>query len=122
MNFYQAAFIIDAIALIAIYLMPANKTPSYGIPPDRIGGIFVSKHLVITIVTGAMIGLMSDVESRWLGILYGIIFQFIVGQIVHILFGTKTMLLYKLGLSEMPDGTGRLASPVLQQKKAKKVP
>src|SRR5438874_13765946 len=103
MNFYQAAFIIDVIALICVYLTPSNKTPLYGTPPYRVGGIFVIKHLIITIVTGAMIGSLSDVKPMWLAIFYGILFQFVAGQAIHLFLGTKTMLLYKIGLSEMPD-------------------
>lgn len=112
MNFFQAAFILDGIAMIAIYLSSANQTPLCGTPPYRLFGIFVIKHLMITMVTGTMIGLMSDLRSRYMAILYGILFQFFVGQLIHLVFGVNTMLLYNLGLSGIPDGTGRLATPV----------
>jgi hypothetical protein len=113
MNFFLAALLIDSFAMIGIFFTPANKTPLCGTPPHRIWGIFVSKHLIITAVTGTMIGLLSDVDPRWQAAVLGTIFQFITGQLIHLMFGTKTMLLYKCGLSRIPDGTGRLATPVL---------
>ena len=106
-------FIVDFLAMVMIYLTPVNEIPLCGTPPYRLWGTFVIKHLVITVVSGTLIGLLSDVSPRWRAILYGIVCQFVVGQLIHLVLGTKTMFLYKLGLSEIPDGTGRLATPVL---------
>ncbi len=113
MNFIKAAFIVNLVAMIAIYLSPVNEVQLCGTPPYRLCGIFVIKHLLITVVSGTLIGFLSDIEPRWHAVLYGIVFQFVAGQLVHLVFGIKTMLLFKLGLSEIPDGTGRLATPVL---------
>lgn len=115
MNFFQAALIVNLLAMIAIYFSTINDTPLCGTPPHRIGGIFVPKHLVITVVSGTIIGWfsrLSNIRPIWQTIVRGIVFQFIIGQLIHFLFGVKTMLLYRCGLSGIPDGTGRLATPV----------
>lgn len=116
MHFLKAVLFINSLAMFAIFLSDSNKTPLNGIPPYRIGGIFVAKHILITFISGTIIALMSDKEpstALWCVILYGILFQFFAGQLIHLCFGVKTMLLYKMGLSVIPDGTGRLATPVL---------
>ena len=115
MNFYRVACIVNLIALCAIYVSPINQTPLYGVPSYRIGGIFVPKHLIIVAASGILIGSLSDIRPLHWAIVYGTVFQFALGQIIHLALGTKTMLLYKLGLAEKPDGTGRLAVPVLKQ-------
>jgi len=114
MHFCQASTIVNLIALFFIYLSPTNKIPLYGTQPCRIGGIFVIKHLIITLVSGSLIGWLSGIDPLWHAILYGTLSQFIIGQVLHIVLKVKTMLLYKLGLSQKPDGTGRLAVPILK--------
>ena len=116
MLFLFAALLIDTFALIGIYFSSANTTPLYGKPPYRLFGIFVMKHLLITFVSGAIIGVISDVRPICLATFYGTVFQFVLGQIIHIMFSTKTMLLYKLGLGMQPDGTGRLAAAIMKKK------
>jgi hypothetical protein len=112
MNFFQVAAIVNFLALFFIYVSPKYKRPLYGTPPYRLFGIFIIKHLIITVVSGSLIGWFSDIKPVWHAALYGTIFQFFFGQLLHIVFKVKTMLLYKLKLGAEPDGTGRLLTPI----------
>jgi hypothetical protein len=111
MNVISALSFVNFIALCLIYVMPKNeqplRCPFSELPPSRLLGIFSTRDIIITVIAGSLVGWLSNTN-----IFLAIIYEFAVGQIVHIIFRTKTMPLYKLGLSDKPDGTGRLANPI----------
>jgi hypothetical protein len=113
MNLISVGLLLDALIIGIIFLCTnPNSTPLHGKPPYRICGIFVIKHIIITFVSGSLIGYLSDLRPIGRAIFFGIAFQFFFGQLVHCIFNVKTMLLNNVGLSPKPDGTGHLAEPV----------
>ena len=108
MEFYTALFVVNAVILFLIFLSSPNVTPVRGEPSSRLFGIFATKDVILTIISGVVVGLLSDTKY----IMHGILWQFVIGTAIHIALGVKTMPLYMLGISAKPDGTGRLAHPV----------
>jgi hypothetical protein len=116
MNLVTALIIVNFVAVILILTLTSkHETPSYIKPgdkaPRRIFGIFSTRDIVATSIVGILIAYMSNTN-----IFLAIGLEFIIGSLIHLAFGVKTMPLYKLGLSKIPDGTGILANPVAAPK------
>lgn len=67
----------------------------------RLFGIFSIRDIITTVLIGGFLGYYTKV-----GIIKGIIIEFLIGQVLHIIYSVKTKPLYLLGLSNAPDGTG----------------
>jgi len=105
----MAVFVVNVLAMEVIFMTDPNMTPIKGEPPLRLLGVFAARDVLATVFTGILIGLLSDSND----ILRGIILQFVLGTLFHIIFGVKTMPFYLLGISDKPDGMGRIAHPII---------
>jgi hypothetical protein len=110
-EFRTALIVVNFVALFVVALTPKNIVPVRGTPPKRLCGIYVVKHLVITLVSGALVAYFSNPRPFGNALFWTVLHEFFLGQVIHIVMRVKTMQLYMLGLSQKPDGTGRLAEP-----------
>ena len=76
-----------------------NKIINYRLPKIHLS----ARDTILTTVIGIILGHYCSGS-----ILYGIIIQWALSIPIHLAVGAKTKLLYYLGLSNEPDGTGHI--------------
>ena len=111
MDLVSAFLIVNAIALFGIYLSPSNKTPlytSYSFITYRVGGVVPLRDIIVTFSVGALLAHLSDTD-----VIFCTILEFMFGMLLHWIFKPKTMVSYMMNICDKPDGTGKLALPIL---------
>ena len=69
--------------------------------PSRILNILSSRDIYTTLSIGSILGYIVNNSF-----FKGIIIEFLIGQVIHIIFNVSTMPLYLVNISDKPNGTG----------------
>ena len=99
----------NLIACWLILLTKEYKDPlKCTYPSHRILGIFSTRDLLTTIIIGSLLGYFVNKN-----IIKGILIEFFIGQLFHLLFSVNTMFLYNFNISNIPNGTGYIPNCVI---------
>jgi hypothetical protein len=112
MSIITAFLIVNIPALILILLSPDNKTPlytDYTFITWRIIGVPL-RDIIVTVALGSIISWLSDTSC-----ILCIFLELGFGLLLHSIFKPKTMISYLQGKCDKPDGTGKLALPILRE-------